>query len=1234
MYKHFVNLVTIRISIHDIPFMPKQIIMQSSIRLCSFCNFYHRKVTKLSPVMYYQICNNTMTTNVLSEIPVKKKVKQRTKKCTELIQVLNQRTTNRKATVQKLEASDIAMLVNQPNVVDKSHKSENTKSFCKNDFDPSAVNETGTLTNTNRKLKKFNKEKNTGDGKKVAQTVVDENMVKLKTNKASDKKKKSDQTVNKYMTEQYIQTLLVYMQVYLSCGLLKRTNKTLMLYRKHMQGRLQHCDKCIELYNVVLEAYASKGNFVKVMELYKVIKMDSVKPTPQTYVFILDTLGKIKMGEKQIALLNQLRREMFINNISFNQIFNNSYFKHGQRKTILELIRQILPNFKLPDVKLNVEYTHNVLNKTIMQNNYQSPAVGIITMEELKDCLKAQMQNEAETEVQVESIVKHCENPSVNRYRQKVIGMENYWKETALTVFERNLKCLKEKECQSHNTLMVLHPFLEVLDTKHYIHAIMREIRHIAQGSENYSTPLKLLYINLGNHIHKKYEMQVKEQTGVLDKIVSVYQKYLEWYLHPECFPKLKNLNNRTVWKYLELEEEKHGTSINTVSINWPLEVVTDVGKFLYNIILNDIILKPDMLKGQDVKGSIPAFYTLFRNKGNYLMEQIKPHPFVSKLYKEAQIEILTFNSIFLPSRCPSRPWTSIDCGGFLLTRTDFVRITDQTNVSWNNLQKTPLKQLYPIFDSLNQLSSIPWVINSAILDIVIKVFQDGGSVGLCIPQSTSKLSPPPTINKDATPDEKRSTAIAMAKYKQKRYEMYSLWCDSLYRLSLANYLRDKVFWLPHNLDFRGRVYPVPPHLNHLTADLGRSLLLFGKPKPLGRNGLDWLKLHAINLTNMKKGSSMEERLKFADENIENILDSAEKPLTGKMWWTQSEEPWQTLATCMEISNALKSPNIEEYQSKFPVHQDGSCNGLQHYAALGRDKIGAESVNLYPFKAPNDVYSAVAAIVEKERVKDAENGIKIAKVLEKFVKRKVIKQTVMTSVYGVTKYGAKYQIAKQLKDIENFPEEYVWAGSIYMYLTEKTFYTLRTMFTSAREIQDWFTKCARIISIVCCENVDGSNGLLRWDSLWHNLTVNTRYSGRNTYNETKPKPDAVKQRNAFAPNFIHSLDSTHMMLTSLYCDRADVTFVSVHDCFWTHACTVDHGPWGPWTICREQFVALHTEPILEDLAKFFVKHYRPIYTNLKMEEEAIIKLENNLTNIPKQGSFDINNVLRSIYFFS
>ena len=46
----------------------------------------------------------------------------------------------------------------------------------------------------------------------------------------------------------------------------------------------------------------------------------------------------------------------------------------------------------------------------------------------------------------------------------------------------------------------------------------------------------------------------------------------------------------------------------------------------------------------------------------------------------------------------------------------------------------------------------------------------------------------------------------------------------------------------------------------------------------------------------------------------------------------------------------------------LPV-KDGSCNGLQHYAAIGRDQAGAESVNLHPFDVPKDVYSDVVDLV-------------------------------------------------------------------------------------------------------------------------------------------------------------------------------------------------------------------------------------------------------------------------------
>lgn len=60
--------------------------------------------------------------------------------------------------------------------------------------------------------------------------------------------------------------------------------------------------------------------------------------------------------------------------------------------------------------------------------------------------------------------------------------------------------------------------------------------------------------------------------------------------------------------------------------------------------------------------------------------------------------------------------------------------------------------------------------------------------------------------------------------------------------------------------------------------------------------------------------------------------------------------------------------------------------------------------------------------VEEFRARDAEKGLKIAQVLEGFISRKVVKQTVMTVVYGVTRYGGRLQIEKRLKEIDDFPK--------------------------------------------------------------------------------------------------------------------------------------------------------------------------------------------------------------------
>ena len=104
---------------------------------------------------------------------------------------------------------------------------------------------------------------------------------------------------------------------------------------------------------------------------------------------------------------------------------------------------------------------------------------------------------------------------------------------------------------------------------------------------------------------------------------------------------------------------------------------------------------------------------------------------------------------------------------------------------------------------------------------------------------------------------------------------------------------------------------------------------------------------------------SFDDRAKYVDDNMQNIRESVRDPIFGSKWWMELDDPFQGLATCREIVFAIDSGNPESYCCSLPVHMDGSCNGLQHYAAIGRDTIGGKAVNLLEGDGPEDVCECI-----------------------------------------------------------------------------------------------------------------------------------------------------------------------------------------------------------------------------------------------------------------------------------
>ena len=150
---------------------------------------------------------------------------------------------------------------------------------------------------------------------------------------------------------------------------------------------------------------------------------------------------------------------------------------------------------------------------------------------------------------------------------------------------------------------------------------------------------------------------------------------------------------------------------------------------------------------------------------------------------------------------------------------------------------------------------------------------------------------------------------------------------------------------------------------------------------------------------------------------------------------------------------------------------------MQHYAALGRDKQGGASVNLIPAEAPADVYTGIANILKNivsedaraadgvDATDDAKYVAALATALAPHVDRKLVKQTVMTSVYGVTYVGARQQIQNRLKERgaeHSEANRYAMAN----YAARRTLDALQTMFTNARAVMEWCV-CATVWARAC-----------------------------------------------------------------------------------------------------------------------------------------------------------------------
>ncbi|KAF4656701.1 hypothetical protein FOZ61_006736 [Perkinsus olseni] len=583
------------------------------------------------------------------------------------------------------------------------------------------------------------------------------------------------------------------------------------------------------------------------------------------------------------------------------------------------------------------------------------------------------------------------------------------------------------------------------------------------------------------------------------------------------------------------------------------------------------------------------------------------------------------------PLVCKPNPWQGFWEGGYLTHRTPFIRFTG-SRVTSRDIRHVDLTRVQRILD---YLGSTPFKINERVLDVVEEVWRRDLRIGDIPPRIDLSIPSLPGECDGLTEKAMKSAKLAVMKAYKENEKLASVRPTFLLKLKSARAFRNisTGLYFPHNLDFRGRCYPLPPHLQHQGDDLCRGLLMFNEKKRLGERGWWWLRLHLANLFGHDK-LKLQDRVDWTDTQTESILAAAEDPLGNAEFWLAADDPWQALAVIFEVAEALRYPEgPEEYATGISVHQDGSCNGLQHYAALGRDEWGAKAVNVLPNTEVQDVYMIVLNIVKEKVERHADQGHALARQAIELgvLKRKVVKQTVMTICYGVTSLGARDQVKKQLEDFVGDTLDADELMQMAKYLSQLVLTSIDEVFEQAMKIKKWFDVASRVLTAhglpVCwstpvlgmpCRQpyraqasvdvslqtsaVTGTNGTMQ------------RYVKVNVESDDMPV-SKTKQRMGFPPNFVHSLDGTHMLLTAEECAKHGLAFAAVHDSYWTHACDVDEMN----VLIRDMFVRLHSEPILDNL-------YRDLSIMLGVNSFL-------LPELPGRGNLQLDRVKESAFFF-
>lgn len=604
------------------------------------------------------------------------------------------------------------------------------------------------------------------------------------------------------------------------------------------------------------------------------------------------------------------------------------------------------------------------------------------------------------------------------------------------------------------------------------------------------------------------------------------------------------------------------------------------------------------------------------------------------------------------PMVVPPKPWSRFRDGGYWsggIARPKLIKRRKAASYrDWD---------LRSIMKSVNLAQSTAWRVNTEVLKVLEEVlYWDHSPFAPDIPSATSGIQLPPRPHDiDTNPE-------ALKQWKKEAAEIYRTEKARVSkRLRVENTLSQarkfssfKAIYFPMHLDWRGRLYCIPS-FSPQQDDLCKGLLRFSQGKPLGTDGLYWLKIHGANTYGIDN-VPFRDRIAWTEEHHSYILEVAHRPTTTIEWWAKADSPFCFLAFCLEYSKALhQGPS---YVCALPVAFDGSCSGIQHFSAMLRDPVGAKAVNLCDSEEVHSVYTMVAESITDSLKEDLKSGTPdtqeivtgldgslrevtrlgtktLAKGwLEHGVTKKVTKKAVMTIPYAAKTYGFKEGIlhdtiipAMESGSAIMFTKRN--APSFALYLAQKIWEVVNKDLVGALGCMKYIQECAKAMNAIGKPtHWVTPDGLPIWNNYPKRKVKRLMLMldgplKLTLHSEDPTKVDSRRQISSIAANYVHSMDATHLRMTVTRChEYYNIDSLAlIHDSFGT----VPADASALYKAVRESFVELYTR---HDVIQDF--HQR----SLDACEGSKAGLHLMPSQPPQKGTFNIEEVLEASYAFA